>query len=79
MTDGYLSRICRIFESILQEYIPYLYRKFKDIGIYSEIYLVEWLFSLFSRGLSPETTLKFWDHLLYHEELAIFRMSLGVL
>jgi hypothetical protein len=49
------------------------------MGIHSEIYLVEWLFSLFSRGMTLESTLKFWDHLLYFEELAIFRMSLAIL
>jgi hypothetical protein len=47
--------------------------------VQSEIYLIEWLFTFFSRGFSFETTLKFWDHLLYFEELSFFRMSLAVL
>jgi hypothetical protein len=48
------------------------------MSIQSEIYLIEWLFTFFSRGLSIETTLKFWDHLVFFEEVAIFRMCLAV-
>lgn len=33
---------------------------------------------MFSRGLTIETTLKFWDHLLYFEEITIFKMALGI-
>jgi len=53
-------------------------RKLKESMVQSEIYLIEWLFTFFSRGFSFETTLKFWDHLLYFEELSFFRMSLAI-
>ena len=50
----------------------------KQDGIQSEIFLIEWMFTFFSRGFHFETTLKFWDHLLFFEELAVFRMGLSV-
>jgi hypothetical protein len=48
------------------------------MSIHSEIYLIEWLFTLFSRGLTKEATLKFWDYLLFYEEVAIFRMAVAI-
>ena len=48
------------------------------MGIPTQIYLVEWFFTFFSRGLSLKTTLQLWDHFLYFEELGIFRMALAV-
>jgi hypothetical protein len=49
------------------------------LALQSEIYLIEWLFTFCSRGLSFETTLRFWDHLLFHDEVAIFRLALAVM
>ena len=63
---------------MLEEYNPAVSRKLKECAVQSEIYLIEWLFTFFSRGFAFETTLKFWDHLLYFEELSLFRMSLAI-
>ena len=47
-------------------------------NIQAEIFLIEWLFTIFSRGLHYDTILKFWDHLLHYEELALYRIGLCV-
>ena len=43
------------------------------------MFLVEWFFTIFSRSLSFEATLKFWDQLLYQGEVVLFRMALSVI
>lgn len=78
MEGNFVSTICRGFEALLEDYLPELSKRLSELCIQSEIYLIEWLFTFFSRGLSIETTLKFWDHLLFFEEVAIFRMGLAI-
>ena len=34
---------------------------------------------MFSRSLSFDATLKFWDQLLYNGEVVLFRLALGIL
>jgi hypothetical protein len=40
--------------------------------------LIEWFFTIFSRSLSFEGTLKFWDYLLYAGETVLFRLALSI-
>ena len=51
----------------------------QERSIQSEIYLVEWFYTFFSRGLSYEFTLKIWDYLAYEEELLFFKLALSIL
>lgn len=48
-------------------------------NIDSQTFLVEWFFTVFSRSLSFEGTLKFWDYLLYVGEVALFRLALAIM
>lgn len=78
MEGNFISTLCRAFELLLAEHSSELAERMDQMGIQAEIYLVEWLFTLFSRGLSIEATHKFWDHLIFFEELAIFRLCLAI-
>ena len=52
--------------------------KLVRVNIDPQLFLVEWFYTIFSRSLSFEGTLKFWDQLMYHGEVVLFRMALGI-
>jgi hypothetical protein len=78
MDGSFVGGVCRTFESLLEDALPSVSQQLSSMGVQSEIFLIEWLFTFFSRGLSLDTTLKFWDQLLFHEEVAFFRMALSI-
>ena len=43
------------------------------------MFLVEWLFTLFSRGFSFEVTLGLWDVMLFYGELGVFRIGVAII
>lgn len=61
----YLTVYCRTFESILKDSYPKVYKALADKNIQAEVYLVEWFYTFFSRGISYKNTLKIWDRLAY--------------
>lgn len=42
----------RVFEYYMQKYVPNVYNRFDDLGITSDSYLLEWVYTLFSRCFS---------------------------
>ena len=61
----YLTVYCRTFENILKDAYPKIYKALSDKNIQAEVYLVEWFYTFFSRGVSYKNTLKIWDRLAY--------------
>lgn len=63
--ESYLTCYCRTFDLLLEEKLPKTSKILAERSIHSEIFLVEWFYTFFSRGLSYEFTLKIWDYLTY--------------
>ena len=55
----------KTFEILLTEADEDIAKNLKDKNIDPQTFLVEWFFTIFSRSLSFEATLRFWDNLLY--------------
>jgi hypothetical protein len=75
---NFVAAMARCFDLLLLEYSPDIAQKLVLQRIDSQIFLVEWFFTIFSRALSFEATLKFWDQLAYAGELALFRLALTI-
>ncbi|GAA55182.1 TBC1 domain family member 14 [Clonorchis sinensis] len=69
----------RAFDETLFACMPGLYLHFKRVGLEPNMYLFDWLFTLFSRSLPLETDMRVWDLFFLDGEVALFRAALGVL
>ena len=65
LEEGFVESVCRAFDILLMDLHPNLAKKLQKLGVESKIFIIEWLFTLFSRSLSFEATLKLWDHILF--------------
>ena len=70
---------CKTFDFLLKDINSSVYELLQKKQINSEIFLVEWFYTFFSRGLNFETTLKVWDHMAYYGEVTIFKLGVTVI
>jgi hypothetical protein len=60
-------------------FIPKVYKHLKELGINPEIYLVDWVLTIFSKGLPLDIASHIWDMVFLEGELFVFQTALGVL
>lgn len=68
-----------IHEKFLEEEMPSLYNHFKKHGIESDLYMINWVMSLYCRALTLELVTRIWDLYVLDGDVAIFRSALGIL
>lgn len=76
---NFIQVLAKSFDYLLFEYNEDVAMNLRAKNIDSQTFLVEWFFTVFSRSLSFEGTLKFWDYLLYVGEVALFRLALAIM
>ena len=76
--ENFIQSISKAFHYLLFDYQHEIADKLLRFNIDPQLFLVEWFYTIFSRSLSFEGTLKFWDLLMYHGEVVLFRMALGI-
>lgn len=50
----------------------------RDQNIHSEIYLIEWFYTMFSRSFTIPTVFKIWDYLLFYGESVLYQVGLAI-
>lgn len=73
--DVYFS----LFNLYFKEHNLPLYNHFKEIGIEVELFLLEWILTLFSQVLQANVCYKVWDCLLASGDSFLFRVSIAIL
>lgn len=68
-----------IHEKLLGEEMPLLHAHFKQHGIESNLYMINWVMSLYCRALPLEFVTRIWDVYILDGDIAIFRAALGIL
>jgi len=64
---------------LLQAEIPEVYHHFKRHKVNPDLYMVNWVMSLFSKTTPLELTCRLWDVLLLDGDVGIFRIALGLI
>ncbi|XP_043912592.1 TBC1 domain family member 12 isoform X2 [Protopterus annectens] len=67
------------FEVFFEENLPKLYSHFKSYGLTPDIYLIEWIFTLYSKSLPLDLACRVWDVFCRDGEEFLFRTALGIL
>lgn len=68
-----------VHEKFLEEEMPNLSNHFKKHGIESDLYMINWVMSLYCRALKLEIVTRIWDLYVLDGDVAIFRSALGIL
>jgi hypothetical protein len=74
-----VKRFVGIFDSYFRERLPALKKHMTSEQISSEMYLIDWNLTLFSKSLPLESAARIWDCFLYDGESFVIRASLGIL
>eukprot|EP00914_Ancora_sagittata_P007123 GHVO01014136.1.p1 GENE.GHVO01014136.1~~GHVO01014136.1.p1 ORF type:complete len:273 (+),score=31.18 GHVO01014136.1:120-821(+) len=69
----------RAFDILLREKVPKVSRKLKLIGLSSDLFLVEWLFTLFTRCLPVDLVARIWDMYFAFGDVVLFQISIGII
>ena len=67
------------WESQLQLSLPRIHAHFEEVGVMPQLYLIEWIFTLFAKSLPAEPVSWIWDQVLLLGDEHIFQAALAVL
>ncbi|VDP77038.1 unnamed protein product [Echinostoma caproni] len=69
----------RAFDHLLADRMPHLHSHFTRVGLEPNMYLFDWLFTIFSRTLPLEAALRVWDVYSAEGDIILFRVALTLL
>ncbi|XP_059021841.1 TBC1 domain family member 14 isoform X2 [Mustela lutreola] len=67
------------FEVFFEENLPKLFAHFKKNNLTPDIYLIDWIFTLYSKSLPLDLACRVWDVFCRDGEGFLFRTALGIL
>ncbi|XP_062375473.1 TBC1 domain family member 12 isoform X3 [Sardina pilchardus] len=67
------------FEVFFEENLPRLYQHFQNNSLTPDFYLIDWIFTLYSKSLPLDVACRVWDVFCRDGEEALFRTGLGIL
>ncbi|XP_054839612.1 TBC1 domain family member 12 isoform X2 [Eublepharis macularius] len=67
------------FEVFFEENLPKLFHHFKAYNLTPDIYLIDWIFTLYSKSLPLDLACRVWDVFCRDGEEFLFRTGLGIL
>ncbi|KAB5578959.1 hypothetical protein PHYPO_G00188470 [Pangasianodon hypophthalmus] len=67
------------FEVFFEENLPKLFAHFKCNNLTPDIYLIDWIFTLYSKSLPLDIACRVWDVFCRDSEEFLFRTALGIL
>jgi len=68
-----------VFDDLLLTYLPRLGKHFQQQDLKSDLYLVEWWFTLFAKSLPLPIVVRIWDSFFLEGEFLLYRASLAIL
>ncbi|KAM4623769.1 TBC1 domain family member 12-like isoform 2-T2 [Polymixia lowei] len=67
------------FEVFFEENLPRLFGHFQSSGLTPDLYLIDWIFSLYTKPLPLDVACRVWDVFCRDGEEFLFRTGLGIL
>jgi len=67
------------YNDLLKYNLNRLNTHFNRIGLTSEMYLVDWIYSVFTKSMNLELASIIWDNFLRDKDQFLFRVALGEL
>lgn len=67
------------FDELFAELLPELSRHFREQHVPTDMYLLDWLMTLFSKSLPLELAMRIWDRYFLYGEVFLFRCAFAIL
>lgn len=67
------------FEVFFEENLPRLFNHFQSNNLSPDLYLIDWIFTLYSKSLPLDVACRVWDVFCRDGEESLFRTGLGIL
>lgn len=77
--DVELQQYASLFETLFKRCLPDLYHHFETIGLSTEMYLLDWFLTIFSKSLPLDIATHLWDIYIFEGQSFLFRAALGLL
>uniref|UniRef100_A0A0G4G3X1 Rab-GAP TBC domain-containing protein n=1 Tax=Chromera velia CCMP2878 TaxID=1169474 RepID=A0A0G4G3X1_9ALVE len=74
-----VGRYFGAFERLMDKSLPQVGQKLRECGLTSDMYLVEWMYTLFTRSLPFDLVTRVWDLFVVEGDPVLFQVSLGIL
>ncbi|XP_026171165.1 TBC1 domain family member 12-like isoform X1 [Mastacembelus armatus] len=74
-----MCRYFRTFQVFLEETLPRLFLHFQSLGLSPDLYLMDWILSLYTKPLPLDVACRVWDLYFRDGEEFLFRAALGIL
>ncbi|XP_034040678.1 TBC1 domain family member 12 [Thalassophryne amazonica] len=68
-----------VFEVFFEENLPRLFGHFQTNSLTPDLYLIDWIFTLYSKSLPLDVACRVWDVFCRDGEESLFRTGLGIL
>lgn len=68
-----------VFDDYFKKLLPELHHHFQVIDVTTDLFLIDWMLSLFSKHLSLEIAARVWDCFMLDEEVFAIKVGIGIL
>ncbi|EGG23720.1 RabGAP/TBC domain-containing protein [Cavenderia fasciculata] len=69
----------KAMDSLMSINLPKLHRHLSGMGIQPDVFMIDWVLTIFSKALPLDVASHVWDNLFLEGELFIFQAALGIL
>jgi len=74
-----MRRYMDALEHAMSLFVPKVFRHLKELGINPEVYIMDWVLTIFSKALPLDVAVHVWDVVFTEGEQFVFQTALGVL
>lgn len=68
-----------VLEDLVAKYLPKIWAHFEEIRLTPDMYIIDWVLTLFSKALPLDLAMRVWDSFFYEGTVFIYRVALGIL
>lgn len=79
LDTGAMGQYYTAFSCLLSLHLPKLAKHFAKLGLRPELYMLDWVMTLFSKAAPLDLTCRIWDLLIRDGESFLFKAALGIL
>eukprot|EP00164_Ancoracysta_twista_P005045 GFYU01006868.1.p1 GENE.GFYU01006868.1~~GFYU01006868.1.p1 ORF type:complete len:833 (-),score=175.05 GFYU01006868.1:45-2543(-) len=78
MDMGQIGKRFRIYDTLFEDVLPAIHKHFTSMTITPDMYLLDWLMTLYAKALPLDLATRIWDSYLLDGEIFLFRTAFGI-
>ncbi|XP_070540551.1 TBC1 domain family member 14-like isoform X2 [Ptychodera flava] len=67
------------YEEYFEDNLPELFKHFKELNVTPDLYIIDWMYTIYSKSLPLDVACRVWDVFFRDGEEFLFRTALGIL